>query len=249
MAWIRDGRSTGSVEVYPSAGLKAALATPATCTRSAGRSSASPRRNIPGRSGRGTCPCSIFSKGCVWIGCSCLGSASSSVLASGQKRRYAKHDQSCRPPRFLSHKEHFTHEFGDVNRDLAEQPKCPTGGALCRNCIVRGASRSWNAQCGQRLFRFGHSDKDCGTRDKKRPISKIGAYITPAVKIAFISPPIPGHLNPMTTLARELQSRNHDAVFISLPDGERSARAAGLTFSPVPPRSSQPARSTNASAG
>jgi zeaxanthin glucosyltransferase len=52
------------------------------------------------------------------------------------------------------------------------------------------------------------------------------------VKIAFISQPVPGHLNPMTTLARELQSRNHDVVFISLPDGERSVRAAGLPFLP-----------------
>jgi UDP:flavonoid glycosyltransferase YjiC (YdhE family) len=52
------------------------------------------------------------------------------------------------------------------------------------------------------------------------------------MKIAFISPPIPGHLNPMTTLARALQSRNHDVAFISLPDGEPSVRAAGLTFLP-----------------
>jgi zeaxanthin glucosyltransferase len=52
------------------------------------------------------------------------------------------------------------------------------------------------------------------------------------MKIAFISAPVPGHLNPMTTLARELQSRNHDVVFISLPDGEPSVRAAGLTFLP-----------------
>jgi zeaxanthin glucosyltransferase len=36
----------------------------------------------------------------------------------------------------------------------------------------------------------------------------------------------------MTTLARALQSRNHDVVFISLPDGESSVRAAGLTFIP-----------------
>src|SRR5258708_38807122 len=36
----------------------------------------------------------------------------------------------------------------------------------------------------------------------------------------------------MTTLARELQSRNHDVVFISLPDGERPVRAAGLPFLP-----------------
>ena len=36
----------------------------------------------------------------------------------------------------------------------------------------------------------------------------------------------------MTALARALQSRNHDVVFISLPDGESSVRAAGLTFIP-----------------
>jgi zeaxanthin glucosyltransferase len=52
------------------------------------------------------------------------------------------------------------------------------------------------------------------------------------MRIAFVCPPIPGHLNPMTTLARALQSRNHDVVFISLPDGESSVRAAGLTFIP-----------------
>jgi zeaxanthin glucosyltransferase len=52
------------------------------------------------------------------------------------------------------------------------------------------------------------------------------------MKIAFLSPPVSGHLNPMTTLARELQSRNHDVVFISMPDGEPSVRAAGLTFLP-----------------
>src|SRR5467141_2438151 len=53
-----------------------------------------------------------------------------------------------------------------------------------------------------------------------------------SMKLAFICPPVPGHLNPMTALARELQARNHDVVFISLPDGERSVRAAGLPFLP-----------------
>jgi UDP:flavonoid glycosyltransferase YjiC (YdhE family) len=52
------------------------------------------------------------------------------------------------------------------------------------------------------------------------------------MKIAFISPPISGHLNLMTTLARKLQSRNHDVLFISLPNGKRSVQAAGLTFLP-----------------
>jgi zeaxanthin glucosyltransferase len=36
----------------------------------------------------------------------------------------------------------------------------------------------------------------------------------------------------MTTLARKLQSRNHNVVFISSPDGEPSVRAADLTFVP-----------------
>jgi len=36
----------------------------------------------------------------------------------------------------------------------------------------------------------------------------------------------------MTALARKLQSRGHDVVLISLPDGEASVRAAGLTFLP-----------------
>jgi zeaxanthin glucosyltransferase len=52
------------------------------------------------------------------------------------------------------------------------------------------------------------------------------------MKIAFIAPPVTGHLNPMTTLAREFQSRNHTVVFISLPDGEAVVSAAGLTFLP-----------------
>src|SRR6266478_8121882 len=68
------------------------------------------------------------------------------------------------------------------------------------------------------------------TRNGQFP--RLGRKSPLAVKNAFISPPILGHLNPMTTLARELQSRNHDVVFISLPDGERSVRAAGLPFLP-----------------
>ena len=40
------------------------------------------------------------------------------------------------------------------------------------------------------------------------------------MKIGFVSMPIVGHLNPMTTLARRLQSRGHKVVFIGLPDVE-----------------------------
>jgi zeaxanthin glucosyltransferase len=48
------------------------------------------------------------------------------------------------------------------------------------------------------------------------------------MKLGFISLSIPGHLNPMTTLARRLQDRNHDVVFLY------SSGAAGLPFVPGP---------------
>src|SRR5262250_1798077 len=52
------------------------------------------------------------------------------------------------------------------------------------------------------------------------------------VRIGFLSLPVPGHLNPMTALARKLQSRGHDVVFISLVDVEPFVEAAGLPFVP-----------------
>ena len=52
------------------------------------------------------------------------------------------------------------------------------------------------------------------------------------MKIGFISFPVPGHFNPMSALARQLQSRNHDVVVFSLLWAESFARAAGLSFVP-----------------
>lgn len=52
------------------------------------------------------------------------------------------------------------------------------------------------------------------------------------MKVGFVSMPIAGHLNPMTALARRLQSRGHEVVFIGFPDAEPFARAAGLEFVP-----------------
>jgi MGT family glycosyltransferase len=52
------------------------------------------------------------------------------------------------------------------------------------------------------------------------------------MKIGFVSMPIAGHLNPMTALARRLQSRGNEIVFIGVPDVEPFARAAGLDFVP-----------------
>jgi len=52
------------------------------------------------------------------------------------------------------------------------------------------------------------------------------------MRIGFVSPSGLGRLNPMTALARALQSRNHDIVFMALPDAEPSVRAANLAFVP-----------------
>src|ERR1700747_2166900 len=46
------------------------------------------------------------------------------------------------------------------------------------------------------------------------------------MKIGFICTNIPGHLNPMTALARHLQARNHEVVFLY------SASAHGLPCIP-----------------
>ena len=44
------------------------------------------------------------------------------------------------------------------------------------------------------------------------------------MKLGFICPNVPGHLNPMTALARQLQARQHDVVFLY------SSGATGLPF-------------------
>jgi UDP:flavonoid glycosyltransferase YjiC (YdhE family) len=52
------------------------------------------------------------------------------------------------------------------------------------------------------------------------------------MRIGFITPPVPGHLNPMTTLARQLQSRGHDVVYIGLTLAGPAVCAAHLPFVP-----------------
>jgi zeaxanthin glucosyltransferase len=44
------------------------------------------------------------------------------------------------------------------------------------------------------------------------------------MKFGFICPQVPGHLNPITTLARHVQMRDHEVVFLY------SSGAAGLPF-------------------
>jgi zeaxanthin glucosyltransferase len=50
------------------------------------------------------------------------------------------------------------------------------------------------------------------------------------MKIGFVSLPVIGHLNPMTTLARKLLSRGHKVLFIGVPDLEPVVRTANLKF-------------------
>jgi zeaxanthin glucosyltransferase len=56
--------------------------------------------------------------------------------------------------------------------------------------------------------------------------------VTKTNKIGFLSLPLTGHLNPMTALARKMQSRGNEVVFIGVPDIEPVARAANLEFTP-----------------
>jgi zeaxanthin glucosyltransferase len=52
------------------------------------------------------------------------------------------------------------------------------------------------------------------------------------MKIGFVSLYGPGHFNPMSAVARQLQSRKHDVVMLSLPFVEPLASAANLPFIP-----------------
>ena len=52
------------------------------------------------------------------------------------------------------------------------------------------------------------------------------------MKIGFVSLPVSGHLNPMTALARKIQARGNEVVFIGFPDAEAAIRAANLRFVP-----------------
>jgi MGT family glycosyltransferase len=62
--------------------------------------------------------------------------------------------------------------------------------------------------------------------DAAAHVSEKGA----TMKLGFVSMPLSGHLNPMTALARRLQSRGNEVVFFGVPDVEPFARAAGLDF-------------------
>ena len=51
--------------------------------------------------------------------------------------------------------------------------------------------------------------------------------------LGLVCPELSGHLNPMTTLGRELQCRGHRVTLVARPDARRKAEAAGLGFAPI----------------
>ena len=53
------------------------------------------------------------------------------------------------------------------------------------------------------------------------------------MRIAFVCMPIIGHLNPMIALARKLQARGHEILFVSLSDTKQVIQTAGLTFAAI----------------
>ena len=49
----------------------------------------------------------------------------------------------------------------------------------------------------------------------------------------LICPELSGHLNPMTTLGRELKRRGHRVTLIGRPDAQKKTETAGLEFAVV----------------
>src|ERR1700688_4619036 len=60
----------------------------------------------------------------------------------------------------------------------------------------------------------------------------LNAPLKKIMKIGFICLCVPGHFYPMSTLARQLQARNHEVVIFSLPIIEPLVRAGELEFVP-----------------
>ena len=51
--------------------------------------------------------------------------------------------------------------------------------------------------------------------------------------IGILVAALPGHLNPLGAVGRELVRRGHRVVVATLPDGEPAVRLAGLDFAPI----------------
>ena len=69
-------------------------------------------------------------------------------------------------------------------------------------------------------------------RKNRRASAACNLCHTFAMRIGVNSPAVPGHVNPMTVLARELQRRGHEVVFFAGFLSEPTVRAAGLSHFP-----------------
>src|SRR5580658_5075702 len=49
----------------------------------------------------------------------------------------------------------------------------------------------------------------------------------------IISPPVSGHLHPLSALGRELQARGNRVTCLQMPDVEEKVRALGIDFWPI----------------
>jgi zeaxanthin glucosyltransferase len=53
------------------------------------------------------------------------------------------------------------------------------------------------------------------------------------MKVGFVSMPLSGHLNPMTALARRLQSRGNEVVFFGVPDRRAALNETSAKFGSI----------------
>jgi zeaxanthin glucosyltransferase len=88
-------------------------------------------------------------------------------------------------------------------------------------CVVHSGTQSRHCAPGQALLL---------DPDVERQSMRTGGTAT--MKVGFVSAPLTGHMKPMTALARKLQSRGNEVMFIGVPDGEATVRAANLSFVP-----------------
>jgi UDP:flavonoid glycosyltransferase YjiC (YdhE family) len=61
----------------------------------------------------------------------------------------------------------------------------------------------------------------------------VPAQNIPLMHIGLNCPELSGHLNPATTLGRELLRRGHRVTLVARPDGRTKALAAGLGFAAI----------------
>src|SRR6478735_7810933 len=48
-----------------------------------------------------------------------------------------------------------------------------------------------------------------------------------------VSPPVSGHIHPLSALGRELRARGHRVTYFQVPDLEEKIRSEGLDFQPI----------------